>query len=141
MQRKLFIFFSLLLMSNTILFGQMEESENSAKDTLVVLWSSGDRDVAEKSCLMYTHAAKKYGWFSEVILIIWGPSAKLTIEDEAIRAKVQSMQADGVILEACVACSNMLGVTEELKELGVDVKGMGIPLTKYLKSDYKVLTY
>jgi hypothetical protein len=141
MHRKLFFFFSLFLLSSTMLFGQMEKVENTKNDTLVILWSSGDRDVAEKSCLMYAHAAKKYGWFSEVILIIWGPSAKLTIEDEAIRAKVQSMQQDGVILEACVACANMLGVTEELKELGVDVKGMGTPLTKYLKSDYKVLTY
>ncbi|MDA3821904.1 MAG: DsrE family protein [Bacteroidales bacterium] len=119
----------------------MEKAENTKNDTLVVLWSSGDRDVAEKSCLMYTHAAKKYGWFSEVILIIWGPSAKLCIEDEAIKAKVQSMQQDGVILEACVACSNMLGVTDELKKLGVDVKGMGTPLTNYLKADYKVLSY
>lgn len=113
----------------------------SPSDTLVVLWVSGDRDVAEKSCLMYTHAAKKHEWFSEVILIIWGPSARLTVEDDAIREKVISMQADGVILEACVACSNMLGVTEELKELGIDVKGMGTALTEYLKKDYKVLTY
>jgi len=51
------------------------------------------------------------------------------------------MQKDGVVLEACIACSNMLGVTEELKELGIDVKGMGTALTEYLKKDYKVLTY
>ena len=37
--------------------------------------------------------------------------------------------------------SNMLGVTEELLELGVDVKGMGVQLTEYLKSGYHVLTY
>ena len=42
-------------------------------DTLVVVWSSGDPDVAEKSCLMYAHAAKKYNWFKAVILIVWGP--------------------------------------------------------------------
>jgi len=117
------------------------QMNRSASDTLVVLWVSGDRDVAEKSCLMYTHAAKKYEWFSEVILIIWGPSARLTVEDDVIREKVKQMQKDGVILEACVACSNMLGVTEELKEIGIDVKGMGGALTHYLKSDYKVLTY
>ena len=119
----------------------MAQNEKSASDTLVVLWSSGDRDVAEKSCLMYTHASKKYGWFDEVILIIWGPSARLAVEDAAIREKVLKMQEDGVILEACIACSNMLEVTEELRELGVDVKGMGVPLTEYLKKDYKVLSY
>lgn len=117
------------------------QMKNSPSDTLVVLWVSGDRDVAEKSCLMYSHAAKKYEWFDEVILIIWGPSAKLAVEDEAIRKKIIQMQKDGVILEACIACSNMLGVTEDLQELGVDVKGMGGQLTKYLKSDYKILSY
>ena len=117
---------------------QMQEDK---QDTLVVLWSSGDRDVAEKSCLTYAHAAKKNNWFSEVILIIWGPSARLTVEDEAIREKVIRMREDGVILEACIACSNMLGVTEELRKLDVDVKGMGVPLTKYLKGNYHVLSY
>ncbi len=46
-------------------------------EKLAVLWVSGDRDVAEKSCLMYTHAAKKNGWFDEVVLIVWGSSSKL----------------------------------------------------------------
>lgn len=129
---------ALFLMMPKSGFAQME-TDNSEK--LVVLWSSGDRDVAEKSCLMYTHAARKYEWFKEVTLIIWGPSARLVIEDEDIRKKVVAMQEDGVIVEACIACSNMLGVTEELLELGVDVKGMGVQLTDYLKSGYQVLSY
>lgn len=138
MNRKLYLLLPLFFFTSLLVRGQME---NTASDTLVVLWISGDRDVAEKSCLMYSHAAKKYEWFDEVILIIWGPSARLTVEDEAIREKVKKMQDDGVIIEACIACSNMLGVTEELQELGIDVKGMGTALTEYLKKDYKVLTY
>ena len=110
-------------------------------EKLAVLWVSGDRDVAEKSCLMYTHAAKRNGWFDEVVLIVWGSSSKLLANDVAIQEKVKAMIEDGVILEACISCSNMLGVTEELKALGIDVKGMGVPLTEYLKSGYHVLTY
>ena len=113
----------------------------SKKEKLAVLWTSGDRDVAEKSCLMYTHAALRNGWFDEVVLIVWGSSSRLLAEDEALQKKIQAMKDDGVILEACIACSNMLGVTDELKELGIDVKGMGVPLTDYLKSGYHVLTY
>jgi len=111
------------------------------KEKLAVLWVSGDRDVAEKSCLMYTHAAKRNGWFDEVVLIVWGSSSRLLAEDEALQEKVKAMQKDGVIVEACISCSNMLGVTEELKGLGIDVKGMGVPLTNYLKTGYHVLTY
>ena len=111
------------------------------KDRLAVLWVSGDRDVAEKSCLMYTHAAKRNGWFDEVVLIVWGSSSRLLAEDEALQEKVKAMIKDVVVLEACISCANMLGVTEELKALGIDVKGMGVPLTEYLKSGYHVLTY
>lgn len=111
------------------------------KEKLAVLWVSGDRDVAEKSCLMYTHAAKRNGWFDEVVLIVWGASSSLLARDAAIQEKVKAMMADGVILEACISCSDMLGVTEQLLDLGIDVKGMGVPLTDYLKSGYHVLTY
>lgn len=110
-------------------------------DTLVVMWTSGDPEVAEKACLMYTHAAKKYKWFNEVILIIWGPSQKLAIENTLIKEKVAAMQKDGVIVQACIACSNMYGLTNELKACSIDVRGMGVPLSRYLKRGYKVITY
>jgi len=113
----------------------------TATDTLVVVWSSGDPEVAEKVCFMYTHNAKKQGWFKDVKLIIWGPSAKLTAENEAIQARVKAMIKDGVDVEACVACARMYGVDQVLKDIGVDVKGMGTPLTSYLKKGYATLNF
>lgn len=44
-------------------------------------------------------------------------------------------------LEACIACANAYGVTDELRKSGYDVKGMGKPLTDYLKNGAKVLTF
>ena len=114
---------------------------DTKKEKLAVLWVSGDPVVAEKSCLMYTHAAKKYGWFDEVVLIVWGSSSRLLAEDEKLQEIVKEMIRDGVILEACIACSDLLGVTGELQALGIDVKGMGQLFTHYLKSGYHVLTY
>ncbi len=134
-----FILSCILLISLPLVIGAQDME--SKKEKLAVLWVSGDRDVAEKSCLMYTHAAKRNGWFDEVVLIVWGSSSRLLAEDEALQEKIKAMIADGVILEACIACSNALGVTEDLKNLGIDVKGMGVPLTNYLKSGYHVLTY
>ena len=140
-QRKLHVFvLSCLLVIALPAILQAQDMEDK-KEKLAVLWVSGDRDVAEKSCLMYTHAAKRNGWFDEVVLIVWGSSSRLLAEDEALQEKILAMKADGVILEACIACSNMLGVTEDLKALGIDVKGMGVPLSDYLKSGYHVLTY
>jgi hypothetical protein len=135
----LFILSCILLV--TLAVEVKAQNMEKKQEKLAVLWTSGDIDVAEKSCLMYTHAAKRNGWFDEVVLIVWGSSSRLLAENEALQEKVKAMIADGVILEACVSCSNMLGVTEELRALGIDVKGMGVPLTRYLKSGYHVLTY
>jgi hypothetical protein len=110
-------------------------------DTLVVLWSSGDPDVAEKACLMYAHAAKRNNMFNEVILIVWGPSEKLLAENDMLKQKLAAMQKDGVIVQACVACANMYGVADDLKVCKVDVRGMGGPLTDYLKRDYKIISF
>jgi hypothetical protein len=119
---------------------QNQISENP-EDHLVVIWSSDDPYVAEKVTFMYTHAAKTAGWFSEVTLIIWGPSAKLTSENLKIQEKLKEMQKDGIKIEACVACARSYGVDDDLEKLGFDVKGMGTYLTDYLKSNAKVLTF
>ena len=136
--RLIFLSCLVLAASSTLLNAQEMDKKN---DKLAVLWVSGDREVAESSCLMYTHAAKRNGWFDEVVLILWGPSSKLVAEDKALQEKLKVMQKDGVILEACITCANMLGVTEELKTLDINVIGMGVPLTNYLKQGYHVLTY
>ena len=136
------VLFTLILLSAGInkIFAQQPVSAGPS-DTLVVMWSSGDPDVAEKACLMYASAAKKYKWFNEVIVVVWGPSEKLLSENASVKAKVATMEKDGIIFQACVACANMYGVTSDLKTCQVDVKGMGTPLTKYLKRGYKIISY
>lgn len=108
--------------------------------SLVVVWTSGDPEVALKMVFMYTQNAKKNGWWDEVTFIIWGPSAKLACENTEIGDRIRAMGESGIILEACKACSDMYGVSEDLQELGVDVKWMGVPLTGYIK-ERKVITF
>ena len=114
----------------------MEDNSNK----LAVLWTSGDPEVAEKMGFMYTYNAKKQGWFDEVVLIVWGPSAKLLSENEMLQDYIKKMQDAGVKVEACVACARMYGVDDDLKKMGIDVKGMGIPLSDYLKEGWKTLS-
>lgn len=108
---------------------------------LAVVWSSGDPDVAHRVCFMYTHAASRNKWFGEVRLIVWGPSARLLAGDRDLQAKIKAMIKDGIKVQACVACSDSYGVSPVLRELGIEVKGMGQPLTEMLQGDYKVLTF
>jgi hypothetical protein len=137
------LFFTFILANFILITKTMAQSENyeKGKDKLVIVWTSDDPYVAERVALMYTHAAKTAGWFSEVTLIIWGPSAKLTAENLKIQEKLKLMQTDGVEIQACIVCANAYGVTDDLKNLNFEVKGMGKPLSDYLKSDAKVLTF
>lgn len=118
-----------------------ENSSSADSDKLVMLWISDDTDAAEKMAFMYAHNAKKSGWFREVTIVIWGPSAKLIADNEKLQEKVKAMHADGVKIEACVACARQYGVDGKLRELGYDVKGMGTHLTNYLKSGASVVSF
>ncbi len=124
----------------SIAFAQNEKKMEDNSNKLVVLWTSGDPDVAEKMGFMYTYNAKKQGWFDEVVLIVWGPSAKLLTENKMLQDYVKRMQDAGVKVEACMACARMYEVDKQLLEMGIDVKGMGIPLSNYLKEGWQTLS-
>ena len=134
---------SLLVVFAALLFVPATSGQDPAAehDTLVVLWTSGDIEVAEKMVFMYVNAAKGAGWFDEVVFIVWGPSAKLLSENEKLQERLKKMQDIGIRTEACVVCARMYEVDDDLRDLGIDVKGMGKPLSDYLKSRHHILTF
>ncbi len=109
-------------------------------DRLIVLWASGDREVALKMVFMYTFNAKDKGWWKDITLIVWGPSARLLSEDETLKSYIVKMREAGIKLEACKACADMYGVSRDLEELGIEVKYMGTPFTDYLKGKSRIIT-
>jgi len=110
------------------------------ENSLNVLWTTDNLITTEKMVFMYAHNAKLLGWFEDVTLIIWGASAKLTGENEAVQDKIREMVESGVKVDACKACADQLGVTEKLESLGVVVKYYGEPLTEILKKSGKLIT-
>ena len=113
----------------------------SSSDRLLVIWSSADREVALHNVLMYTHNAKKHGWWDEIRLLIWGPSDTLLIHDQELQEGIRAMIADGIEMLACKACSDRLGATEAMEALGINVFYVGTALTEMLKSGWTTLTY
>lgn len=111
------------------------------KDKLVIIWSSGDREVALKMVFMYTLNSKLYNWWDDITLIVWGPSTNLLSTDYELQEYIQKIRENGVKLEACKTCADMYGVTQKLSNLGIDVKFMGIPLTQYIKEGRKIITF
>lgn len=120
---------------------QTDEKQLSSKDKLVVVWTSGDRDVAIKMVYMYTYNAKKYGWWDDITFIVWGASAKLLSEDKELQNYIIKMKDEGIDLKACKACADMYGVSDKLTELGITVKYMGVELTDFIKEGRHVLTF
>jgi hypothetical protein len=107
---------------------------------LVVLWISGDREAAMHMALMYAKNSRLKGWWDQVRLVVWGPSAKLLSEDAELQAEVAACMAAGVEVEACKACADRYGVGPQLEGLDIDVLYMGEPMTRYLKGGWKVLS-
>lgn len=111
-------------------------------DELVVVWTSGDRDVALKMVFMYVLNAAEKKWWNKVSLVVWGPSAHLLSTDLILRSKIVEMKTAGVTLLACQACAEMYDVVHTLSSLGIEVKYMGQPLTAFLRDPRcRVMTF
>lgn len=147
MRRSVFLVATMGLLALAVVVGVLWRAATAhaegvkASSRLCVVWSSGDPGVAKNVCFMYAHNAKRRAWFDEVHLIVWGPSDKLLVENKELQDEVKAMQKSGVVVEACLACAKKYGVVDALKDLGIDVKLMGEPLSQRLKSDWKVLTF
>jgi len=111
------------------------------KNRLLIVWSSQDKEVAEKLVLMYSSVMLPRNYWDEAILMIWGPSAKLLSEDTALQKKVQEIALTGVKLQACVVCTDDYGVSDNLEGLGVELIHTGEMLTHALQNNWKVITF
>jgi hypothetical protein len=110
------------------------------RDSLVVVWTSADPEVARKMVFMYTQNSRLQNWWGRVRLVVWGPSAPLLAADRELQAELDGLKAAGVELLACKVCADLYGVTDQLQALGIDVIYMGQPLTEMLKSGWTCLT-
>ena len=113
--------------------------EKEANECLNLIWTNPDAGVAKNFVFMYAINSKLKGWWEEVQLIVWGPTAKMLAEDTEMQAEVAKLMESGVHVSACRRCAENYGVAEKLEALNVEVIFMGQPLTKMLKDGEKVL--
>ncbi len=110
-------------------------------ESVFVIWSSADVEVAENLVFMYTLNAKLNQWWKTVRLVIWGPTARLAAENAMVQERLGELLESGVEIWACKACADQYGTSERLELLGVKVLYMGAPLTEMLKQGWKQLTF
>jgi hypothetical protein len=108
---------------------------------LLIVWSTAEIEVAKKMVLLYSSVILPRGYWDQAHLMIWGPSAKLLSENEALQEMVSKIKQTGVKLTCCVVCSDEYGVSEKLASLGIDMIHTGEVLTDALQKDWKVITF
>lgn len=113
----------------------MDESKK-----LYILWTNADIITSEKMVMMYAMNSMLRHWWENVTVIIWGATAKLVAENSMIQEKIKIAMQAGVEFTACKGCSDQLGVSEKLIELGVDVAYWGEGLTEIIKDNKKLIT-
>lgn len=106
-----------------------------------VVWKSNNDIDIHNFVIPYCYNAKKHNWFDEVELLIWGASQEKVMEDTIIQQRVANLVKNEVTVYACKMCSDNVGATEVIKDLGVIVRYTGDLLSDRLKDkDYEVIT-
>jgi hypothetical protein len=108
---------------------------------LLMVWTSGDREVALKMVFMYTYNAKINNWWEQLTLLVWGPSTALLAGDQELKEKVKEMQDAGVHVIACRSCAEKYDLVKKIETLGIEVCYTGEFLTEWTHSGNPILTF
>ncbi|QSZ41673.1 DsrE family protein [Sulfurimonas aquatica] len=115
---------------------------SSKKNRLLIVWSSGEIEVAKKLILLYGSVMLQRKYWDEATIMIWGPSAQVLAENSDLQERVKVVQATGVKFNACVVCTDDYRVSKELENMGIELIHTGEMLTEALQSDdVKVITF
>ncbi len=110
------------------------------EDSLCLVWTNADPEVALNMVFMYGANARLQDWWPRVRIIVWGPAQKTLAADPGLQARLPALAEAGVELMACRKCAENYGLAPALAALGLDVQYTGAALTEMLKSGWKVLT-
>lgn len=114
-------------------------SDNS--NSLLIVWTSSDVDIARKMVFMYAGNSLIHGWWENVTLLVWGPSAQLLINDAALQLDLKQVQEAGVKVIACKSCAEKYGIVPQLETMGIDVFYTGEYFTRWIKSGDRHITF
>lgn len=110
------------------------------RDKILIVWSSGDIEVAEKMVLMYSGVMMERNYWQEAILMVWGASVKLLAQNKTLQEKVKKIQASGVKVYACVACVGEYGVKDIYDCMNIEIVHTGVVMTDCLKDGWRTIT-
>ena len=121
-------------------YSRAGDQEPPKKTQLAIVWTSGDPDVAHRMVFMYLHASARNKWFAENRLIVWGPSAA-SGRRQGSPGEDQADDGRRRDRPGLHRLADSYGVTAQLRAMGIEVKGMGKPLSDLIQSGWNVLSF
>lgn len=109
-------------------------------DHLTIVWATAEPMTAKNMVMVYASNSIKEGWWESVTVLIWGGAQNLLLESPELQEDVRMLEGLGITVKACQSCSNNMGITEELRALGLTVERVGAELTRNLKGAGSVIT-
>lgn len=107
---------------------------------LYILWTTDNINTAEHMVLMYAINSKIYKWWEDVTVIIWGAASTIIKQNESIQKNIRLGIKEGVKFTACRACASALDTKDVLRNLDIEIKYWGEPLTELIKNNKKIIT-
>ena len=105
-------------------------------DETCIIVSSGDRRVI-KTALQYARRTVTEAFMEDTKLFLFGPSEDTVAGDAELQDFVRMfLEQTGKGIMACKWCSDDYGVSEELKELGIDVDFIGVHVSGAIREGY-----
>ena len=108
---------------------------------LFIILASGDKDVALETALFYPVTVAKEKYMEEVKVILFGPSEKLVARNKNVQKRIKTMLEAGVEISACKYCSDRMGISEKLEELGIKVEYVSSGIAQMLKDGWASLSF
>ena len=118
----------------------MEASGTTDNKHLYIVWSNADPITSQHMVFMYATNSMKNAWWDQVTVVVWGATQPLLCENEAVCAGMEAARAASVEFSACLTCADILGTTDTLRAMGLEVVRWGKKLSDLLQSGAHVLS-
>lgn len=106
-----------------------------AKENLLIVISTDNRDSILKFPLLYGGVSIPRGYWKRVHVMFWGASILCAKNDDVIREKVQNMMNDHVEFSSCIVCAQEYEAVDALEAIGITCNHTGELLTSALQND------
>ncbi len=107
---------------------------------LVILWTTESEDNFFDMITPFALKSKDNEWFREVIIIIWGGSAKAVAKHRNIKEELSIFIDNGISVKCSQKVAEKYGIVDDLEKLGVDVSPMSEKFKNYMSEGARVVS-